>query len=469
MGTPTESKAVGQGALLFTDQMILAMANWIYWLVISKLTGASEIGHATIIYSLVLLIVTLSELGLEYPILKKSYAQRSIPATTLMIELGIILASLPFVLYLANYNLYYGSLKEFTWIVIAMLVTSSIGFITKYTLLGISEAKNVLIFDVLATATKFVTGLALVSLGLGALGILLSFLMSSFVLATGTLVVVARSFNLMPSWDIKFFKETIKDALVNTPNKLARTLILSLGIVMLASFGVANSDIGSYYLILMISIVAGGFASSIALTAIPASSVSRIDLSSQALRISLSLTAPIVSALIIGRQSALSIIGEQYVQAETVLIVLAISILPSSIVINAISKFNYFAQSRKLILIAGAQILVFIVSFFLLVPSYGVLGAAYCTLLSYTVASILAVIWSERILIRYICIAGLAIVAGCISGYAVTLLLEHGVIQAFLSIAFSIAASTGVVFALKNISLRELKYLIGVSIRNAKQ
>jgi hypothetical protein len=119
-------------------------------------------------------------------------------------------------------------------------------------------------------------------------------------------------------------------------------------------------------------------------------------------------------------------------------------------------------------LLAGAQILAFIVSFFLLVPAYGVVGAACATLLSYTVASIIAVCWSERILIRYICIAGVAVVAGCISGYAVTLLLEHGVIEAFAAIAFSIAASIGVVFALKNISLTEVKYLIGDTIRNAK-
>jgi O-antigen/teichoic acid export membrane protein len=237
---------------------------------------------------------------------------------------------------------------------------------------------------------------------------------------------------------------------------------------MLASFGVANSDIGIFYLTSMMSIIAGGFASSVALTAIPVSSASKIDLSSRSLRISLSLTAPIISGLVIGRQSALSIIGGQYIEAEMILIVLAISILPSSIVINAISKFNYLAQSRKLMLLAGAQILAFIVSFFLFVPAYGVFGAACATLLSYTVASIIAVGWSERILIRYISIAGVAVVAGCISGYAVTLLFEHSVIQAFVSIAFSIAVSIGVVFALKNISLTEVKYLIGDTIRNAK-
>jgi hypothetical protein len=52
---------------------------------------------------------------------------------------------------------------------------------------------------------------------------------------------------------------------------------------MLASFGVANSDIGIYYLISMMSIVAGGFASSVALTAIPVFSASKIDLSTRSL------------------------------------------------------------------------------------------------------------------------------------------------------------------------------------------
>ena len=89
---PMRNKFVGQGMLLFFDQLMVGVTNWLYWLVISRFTLASEIGQATSVYSLVLLLATLSQIGLEYPLLKKSSLPRSqILGTALTIELILIL------------------------------------------------------------------------------------------------------------------------------------------------------------------------------------------------------------------------------------------------------------------------------------------------------------------------------------------------------------------------------------------
>src|SRR2546422_11577139 len=70
--TPSANKFAGSGILLFTDQLIVAAGGWVYWLMISKFATTSEIGHATALYSLVLIINTVIQLGLEYPLLKRS-------------------------------------------------------------------------------------------------------------------------------------------------------------------------------------------------------------------------------------------------------------------------------------------------------------------------------------------------------------------------------------------------------------
>src|ERR671939_1005497 len=84
-------KFAGSGILLFLDQLLVAIANWVYWVLISKINSTSEIGQATTIYSLALLVTTITQLGLEYPLLKRSSAshndQRQIVGTALVIEI----------------------------------------------------------------------------------------------------------------------------------------------------------------------------------------------------------------------------------------------------------------------------------------------------------------------------------------------------------------------------------------------
>jgi hypothetical protein len=36
----------GQGVLLFVDVLLISATNWIFWLIVSKLIPASEIGQA---------------------------------------------------------------------------------------------------------------------------------------------------------------------------------------------------------------------------------------------------------------------------------------------------------------------------------------------------------------------------------------------------------------------------------------
>ena len=92
------NRFAGSGILLFIDLLLVAIANWIYWVIISKINSTSEIGQATTIYSLALLVSTITQLGLEYPLLKRSSAhhnQRQIVGTALVIEIAITLASIP--------------------------------------------------------------------------------------------------------------------------------------------------------------------------------------------------------------------------------------------------------------------------------------------------------------------------------------------------------------------------------------
>ena len=170
--------------------------------------------------------------------------------------------------------------------------------------------------------------------------------------------------------NIGYFKETIKDALVNTPAKWSKMVIVILSIVLLAIFNISTSEVGIFYVALMITVVVASFASSMAYMVIPSSSTLKKDLSSGSLRLSLSLTAPIVVALLVVPRSILSLIGPEYESAVAVLVILAVAIIPSSITANLISKLNNLNKSKLLVLSGLLQIVIFFITFFVLVPIY---------------------------------------------------------------------------------------------------
>ena len=260
------------------------------------------------------------------------------------------------------------------------------------------------------------------------------------------------------------------------PSKLSRTFIFSLSVVLLASFGIASSDIGIFYIALMISVVVGSLFSSIAYMLIPASSLSKRDLSFDTIRIVISLTALLVVVLMASPKTILYIIGKEYLQGESILLVLSFGILPFSIVENAISKFNYLGQLRKLLSIGFTQLLVFIITFLLLVPYYGSLGAAFSVVISFIASAALSIYWLERQLIKYIANSCIAIAAGWSSAAIFTSFFSSSsssssntgsssiIIYQLVAVLISITVALTITIGLKNTSIAEIKRLVRTTI-----
>lgn len=450
-------KFVGQGIILFIDQILVSLTNWLYWIIISKLASTSEIGQATSVYSLVLLIATVSQIGLEYPLLKKSSLPRTrILGTAFAIELILTSVSIASIIFLANTELYHASLGQYALVVIALLVLSPISFISRFALLGISNARTVLVFDVAATGAKFLTAYILLSMGFGAFGILFSFMIASLVAAVTMLLMAGRRLSLRPIRDKRHIFEVLKEGVSNAPSKLSRTMIMTLSVILLASYGISDSDIGIFYLALMIIIIGAGLASSMSFTVIPASSESKADLSSGSLRIGLSLTAPLIAVLLVAPKEILAILGMEYVAAHTILLVLSMAILPIAIVMNAIAKFNNSGEQRKIIAIGLIQIAGFLIPFVVLVPYIGVLGSAYSILIAYSASAAFSVYWFEPLQRRYIATTIGAVITGWATGYAISLMLGYNLVI----IISSVVATLVVVFALRNTSPSEIGQLI---------
>jgi O-antigen/teichoic acid export membrane protein len=460
-----DNSFTGQGVLLFVDVLLISATNWIFWVIISKLIPASEIGQASVIYSLVLLFSTLSQLGLEYPLLKKSISHSSsILVSSLAIEGIITIILIPVLYYVGSIDAYHSSASSFVWISIALLVFMALGFVTRFALLGISDARNVLMRDIIGTASKFVLGLGLVSIGFGALGILLSFLLYNIIITILGLTLVLKKFRITKYADIQWQSDTflhlLREALVNTPAKFSRfgMLILSLSIVLLGVFGISDAEIGIFYMTTMISIVFGSLASSISYSVIPASSLSKSDLSDASLRIGLGLTSPLISALAVVPAYILSMLGPEYTSGGSALFILSVGILPSTIVMNSISKFNNSNESRKIIVIGCIQFAAFLISFMIFVPLYGIFGAAVSIFVAYLTSSIPSLIWSNSHARRYVVNSTIATFAGILLGYAI--LWAASTIHPVMAIFASVTLTTIVTFLFKSTTPQEIKEIL---------
>jgi O-antigen/teichoic acid export membrane protein len=459
------NKFVGQGFLLFLDQILVAVTNWIFWIVVSRLASTSEVGQATSVYSLVLLMSTVCQLGLEYPLLKRSSLDRSkILGTTLAIEAILILGLIPVIVLLASMDVYHASLVDVIWVAVGLLVLTPISFVGRFALLGVSNAKSVLVFEILATSAKFVMAYILLSMGFGSFGILFSFMTASLLSAVSMLTIAARRLPIRLIRDKGYFMEVIKEGLSNAPSKLSRIMIVTLSVILLTSFGISDSDIGVFYVAAMISVIGGGLVSSMSFTVIPASSQSKADLSSGSLRIGLTLTAPIIAALIVAPKDILGIIGPEYASAAMILFVLSIGIPASAVVMNAISKFNYLGEGRKITFVGLTQIAAFLASFLVLVPYYGTLGAAISIVVAYTSSATLAVFWLEKAQRGHIARSIVAIIAGCSAGYSISLVLDYSLAV----IVSTVVITSAILLVVKSTSPSELRQLIR-SVRNAKE
>jgi O-antigen/teichoic acid export membrane protein len=461
----SEAKFMGSSLILFLDLIVIAASGWLYWLVISKLVSISEVGQSTTVYSLVFLTGTLVGLGLEYPLLKKTAVERSkILGSAFFIEIAMSLAVIPFMIYTLN-SLYTEALQSYVIVAIGMLVSISLGYVARYALLGISASKTVLVIDTVSAAVKFATGFLLAFNGLGALGILISFMLQALVTAGIGLILAKKQFGFSFG-DLRYIKKIIKDGLVNMPSILSKTVIVSLTVVLLASYGIASSEIGVFYIALMISIIAGGLVSSTAYMVIPASSISQTDLTSGSIRLGISLTAPIISLLLAAPTFLLSLIGPGYASGQTVLLILAVGILPFAIVTNSISRFNYLGMSKKLLSIGSLQMIVFIVGFIFLVPQFKGEGAALSIFLSYSISCIPALIWSEKVLVRYLANAAFAVICGWGASNIFRLMVPEGIVNELIAVLTSIIVTLIMIFVLKNTSITEVKTLIKTVLKS---
>jgi O-antigen/teichoic acid export membrane protein len=335
------------------------------------------------------------------------------------------------------------------------LMLSGVGVIGKFALLGTLQNRNVLIVDAGAVAMKFVVGVLLVSTGYGATAIILALISQVLITAICLTALSVKKFGFLLN-SFSYLKTIIKAGASNSPAKISRVTIMSLSVILLSFFGIQAEEIGFFYIALMISIFSSGIATSIATMAIPASSISNLDLSAGSTRIGLGLTIPIITGVITSPIFILNIVNPSFLEASDELVVLGFAAIPSILIANAITKLNNLNQLRQLILLGIIEVAVFITVFLLLVPSFGIMGSAIAVLAGFFVTGSISVFWLGRNILRSVSLSVLSLAIGIAAGFALNQILGQGVVVFVVAIAVSLVT----VIFLKLITVGEFRAIL---------
>jgi O-antigen/teichoic acid export membrane protein len=446
------------GSLLTLDLLLLSSINWSYWFLVSKFATPGEVGQATAVNSFAFLVSTIALLGLEYTLVKKSSLDPSrILGVALLIQLSFILISIPILFHLIDL-LYEGSLNQLSWLAVGLVLFSSLRYTIRFALLGISDARSILIINSIGAILQVAIGCVLAFMGLGSFAILISFLINVMFVTCSTFVIARRSFGLSLS-DLGYIKEILVDALINAPAAYSKTVVNYLCVILLAFFGIGQTDVGIFYIALMVSFIVGSFASNMALMVIPASLIGKRDLSIDSTRIGLFMTAPLIATLILEPKSVLSLFGSAYMAADLTLMVLSAAIFPHVVVTNTISSFNNKSKPKQIVVIGLLQVFAFLISFLFLVPQYGIFGAGTSILVSSFVSFIPAIIWSERAIVHMIFRCFLSLASGLVAGFVI-LWLAIVTISPIMIILISVSVTLVVGFGLKTTTVHEIVMVV---------
>jgi hypothetical protein len=93
-----------------------------------------------------------------------------------------------------------------------------------------------------------------------------------------------------------------------------------------------------------------------------------------------------------------------------------------------------------------------------LVPIYGTTGAGISILVAFLVSSLLLIFLTDHDSFRYIIFTCLSILAGFSIGYMISLMIGYE--HQLLILISSVATSILVIFASKNMTIKEVRYIV---------
>jgi O-antigen/teichoic acid export membrane protein len=454
---------------LFLDNIIVAAAGWLFWIIVGKFSSTSDIGISTYLITIASFVSGILLLGFEFSLLKKvgsmqidksslreNWVRSSTFGLILTFEVFVNILCIPLLILIIQTP---STDPAVPYIVSLLLLTTSIGNMSRYGLIGFMQTKTVFFVDTASILLRIVVALLLMSNRSGEYAILIATLAQTTMLAVcfGTIFLLKHGISL---GNKRLLVAILREGISNFPGKISKLMIAPLSVILLGIVGMGTSDIGIFFISLIITIVAASFATSLAMVSLSTSS-GGVDTADTSLRLGIALTIPLIIILALFPEYVLGLIGSSYVPGSLNLIILSIAIFPSVIVLNVISRLNSLRDNRNLVFIGLIEISIFLISFFWLTPSLDTLGASIAILVSYLISAGVACKWLTRNELKQLFRSVILMALGLTLGGLVTTLQ----LQVELQIAITTALVILLGYILRIMTLGEIKTIVSSIIR----
>ena len=386
------------GFWLFLANVVTAVSGFIYWVVISIVGGVEVLGYTSTVIGLSSLFTTFSGLGITAGV-QRFVGEKSKSGEVFEVSkyfwssFTVFLASFSlvsfvlFILSLVNSSIF--GFNSLVWELTALLTFVGVFSIFRGLFMAVLKTEAITLSAFLGNIGRILIGYFLVVLGFGWVGASLGYIFPSLLLGVVGFLYVARM-GLRPTFSFNAALDVVKAGLVSWfPNLISAVGLWSGVLAVFASTGAVET--GAYYIALTLSAFVVGFSSNSLILLLPVLSGmtdGRKRACWKAMKLGLALAVPLAFVLITYPGNVLGLLGEKYIGASQVLVILSVSsILTLFItpVTNLVYAYGFYLMVLALGLVTNVSR---VVSYLVLTPVWGSVGTA----LSHLIGSVFGVL-----------------------------------------------------------------------------
>jgi len=385
-------KVVRGGLWLYIDSILIYAIGYIYWLIISRIGGASIVGYASTTISLANIIQTIALLGIPIGLQRfigktfgeknyselKSYFISSVTFCTIILTLTSIL------IYLLLKPLHNITQLDNIYIILAILLFFFMGLnlTLKNFLISIIYVNSIIIADIIANAIRLLLGVLLVLRGWGGVGATAGYVFSAI---AGTILLSFYSIFALKKFtgdqmklSFKFIDEVLKAGFASWLPQVITIIGTQFAVIAVFGFHGA-SEAGIYYVAQAIMGVVLALPMSLLGLLFPVLSgmeSGRKQATWKTIRISLATSMPIAIISVIYAKFILNLLGQEFTTGWLILSILCVSV-PLACIVQGVVSLTYATGLYTMVLTIGLVTSATRVTlYFLLVPTWGGIGAA---------------------------------------------------------------------------------------------
>ncbi len=385
-------KVVRGGLWLYIDTILTCSIGYIYWLIISRIGGASIVGYASTTISLANILQTIALLGIPIGLQrfigktfgKKNYSELKSYFVSSLAFSTITLASTCILIYLLLQPLHNITHLDNIYIILAifLLLFTGINLTLKNFLISIIYITSILIADIIANSIRLFLGVLLVLKGWGGVGATAGYVFSAL---TSTILLSFYSTRILRKFGedktkitFKFISDVLKAGFASWLPQVIT--IIGTQVAVLAVFGFRGAaEAGIYYVAQAILGIVLALPTSLLGLLFPVLSgmnEGRKKATWKTIRISLATSVPIAIVAIIYSKFILGLLGQEFTAGWLILSILCLSI-PLACIVQGVTSLTYAMGLYSMVFTIGLVMSTTRVTlYFLLVPIWGGIGAS---------------------------------------------------------------------------------------------